>query len=118
MDLMYTAQLLGNFGEFFGAIAVVVTLAYLAIQVRHSRAATEVNTNALRSAASALQAETFIGLTRPGYENPSVAPFVTRLQDVNIGDLSAEDLNRDREALAGFPSHTTRHTGPYHGGSI
>ena len=26
--------------------------------------------------------------------------------------------NRDREALAGFPSHTTRHTGPYQGGSV
>ena len=35
MDLMSTAQLLGNFGEFFGAIAVVVTLAYLATQIRH-----------------------------------------------------------------------------------
>jgi hypothetical protein len=27
-------------------------------------------------------------------------------------------INRDREALAGFPSHTTRHTGPYQGGSV
>ena len=36
MTLMETAQLLGNFGEFFGAIAVVATLIYLAIQVRQS----------------------------------------------------------------------------------
>ena len=43
MDLMSTAQLLGNFGEFFGAIAVVVTLIYLAGQLRQ-------NTKALRSA--------------------------------------------------------------------
>jgi hypothetical protein len=43
MDLQATAQLLGNFGEFFGAIAVVVTLVYLAGQLRQ-------NTNALRSA--------------------------------------------------------------------
>lgn len=43
MDLMSTAQLLGNFGEFFGAIAVVVTLVYLAGQLRQ-------NTKALRSA--------------------------------------------------------------------
>ena len=43
MDLQATAQLLGNFGEFFGAIAVVTTLAYLAVQIRQ-------NTNALRSA--------------------------------------------------------------------
>ena len=40
MDLMNTAQLLGNFGEFFGAIAVVATLGYLAIQIRHSNRTT------------------------------------------------------------------------------
>jgi hypothetical protein len=51
MDLQATAQLLGNFGEFFGAIAVVVTLGYLAVQVRHGREATEANTKSLRSAA-------------------------------------------------------------------
>ena len=38
------AQLLGNYGEFIGAIAVVITLGYLAIQIRNqnteSRAAT------------------------------------------------------------------------------
>ena len=48
MDLLETAQLLGNFGEFIGAIAVVATLFYLAIQVRHSKAATEANTASLR----------------------------------------------------------------------
>jgi hypothetical protein len=42
--------LLGNLGEFVGAIAVVVTLVYLAVQVRHSRAATEANTKQLESA--------------------------------------------------------------------
>ena len=51
MDLMSTAQLLGNFGEFFGAIAVVITLGYLAVQVRHSKEATEAHTKSLRSAA-------------------------------------------------------------------
>ena len=34
MDLMDTAQLLGNFCEVVGAIAVVVTLLYLATQIR------------------------------------------------------------------------------------
>jgi hypothetical protein len=37
MDLMSMAQLLGNFGEFFGAIAVFVTLGYLALQIRETR---------------------------------------------------------------------------------
>ena len=54
MDHQDFAQLLGNYGEFVGAIAVVVTLAYLAIQVRYSRAATETNTKQL---AAMMQAE-------------------------------------------------------------
>ena len=41
MNLMDMAQLLGNFGEFVGAIAVVATLFYLAFQVRQSKEATE-----------------------------------------------------------------------------
>ena len=51
MDLMSTAQLLGNFGEFVGAIAVVVTLVYLAVQVVQSREATEANTRQMRGQA-------------------------------------------------------------------
>jgi hypothetical protein len=40
---MDTAQLLGNFGEFFGAIAVVATLTYLAVQVRHGAEASRLD---------------------------------------------------------------------------
>ena len=36
MDHQAFAQLLGNYGEFVGAIAVVLTLIYLAIQVRQN----------------------------------------------------------------------------------
>ena len=36
MDHQAFAQLLGNYGEFFGAIAVVLTLVYLAIQIRQT----------------------------------------------------------------------------------
>ena len=38
MDHQAFAQLLGNYGEFVGAIAVVVTLGYLAVQIRQSTA--------------------------------------------------------------------------------
>ena len=40
MDHQAFSQLLGNYGEFVGAIAVVVTLAYLAIQIRQNTGAT------------------------------------------------------------------------------
>ena len=43
MDLMQTAQLLGNFGEFFGAIAVVATLFYLSVQIRQNSRATQMS---------------------------------------------------------------------------
>jgi len=42
MDQQAFAQLLGNYGEFVGAIAVVVTLVYLTTQIRQ-------NTNAVQS---------------------------------------------------------------------
>ena len=49
MDHQEFAQLLGNYGEFVGAIGVVGTLIYLAVQVRHSRQAMIENTRAVRS---------------------------------------------------------------------
>ena len=41
MDHQAFAQLLGNYGEFVGAIAVVLTLIYLARQIRDSATATK-----------------------------------------------------------------------------
>ncbi len=41
MDHQTFAQLLGNYGEFFGAIAVLGTLLYLAIQIRQNKYAIE-----------------------------------------------------------------------------
>ena len=43
MDHQAFAQLLGNYGEFVGAVAVVATLIYLALQIRHNTAAQETN---------------------------------------------------------------------------
>ena len=43
MDLQSTAQLLGNLGEFIGSVMVLVTLVYLAVQVRQSKGLLEEN---------------------------------------------------------------------------
>lgn len=48
MDHQTFAQLLGNYGEFLGAIAVVATLVYVAIQVRYTRETLQENSIALR----------------------------------------------------------------------
>jgi len=43
MTLMDTAQLLGNVGEFVGSIVIVVTLIYLAVQIRQNNQALRAN---------------------------------------------------------------------------
>jgi hypothetical protein len=53
MDIVTTSQILGNVGEFVSAIAVVATLAYLAVQVRTAREATEANSVIAREAGQA-----------------------------------------------------------------
>ena len=42
-------EAIGAIGEVAGAFGVVVTLAFLAVQVRHSKAATDLNTHAVES---------------------------------------------------------------------
>ena len=59
MDHQAFAQLLGNYGEFIGAIAVVVTLVYLAAQVRQGKVATEANTHALEANRRLALAQTY-----------------------------------------------------------
>jgi len=49
MDHQAFAQLLGNYGEFIGAIAVVATLIYLAVQVRQNSRVIEINTGIVRA---------------------------------------------------------------------
>ena len=51
MDLMSTAQLLGNIGEFVGALGVIGSLVYLAIQVRHGAEQSRLNTKAVEASA-------------------------------------------------------------------
>ena len=52
MTLTDTAQLMGNFGEFFGAIAVVATLGYLVLQIRQASRATMFSSEQRRSEAT------------------------------------------------------------------
>jgi hypothetical protein len=47
MDHQAFAQLLGNHGDFVGAIAVVVTLIYIAMQVSYGRQEIEINRHAV-----------------------------------------------------------------------
>ena len=50
MSTLEISQLLGNYGEFVGSIAIVVTLIFLAVQVRHSWKAMDENSRLVRAA--------------------------------------------------------------------
>ena len=64
MTLAETAQLLGNFGEFFGAIAVVATLIFLAVQIRLNKVAMNESNDLARAAAVDQIFDQFKGLRR------------------------------------------------------
>ena len=94
MDLATTAQLLGNFGEFFGAIAVVITLGYLVVQIRQ-------NTKMLRSNVYATWVQNASVLHIMRIENNEM--FANMYGD---GNRTFDDLNLpERQAHAAFFAH-------------
>jgi len=87
MDLMSAAQLLGNFGEFVGAIAVVVTLAYLAVQVRQQNL--ESQAKSLHEILSGFRA------TQAVFADPDVAGLAAKLLPArNLESLNDAELLR------------------------
>ena len=102
MDLQSTAQLLGNFGEFVGAFAVVVTLMYLALQVRHAHRSTKADISQRLN-------DEIAELNRDVYLNPEFAALVNRAyakstleelepeEQQRLGRYFATILNRGRQ---------------------
>ena len=91
MDLMTAAQLMGNLGEFIGSIGVVVTLVYLAVQIR-------ANTKTTKANASFQATHSWAEVTQRLSEMPNehLAPLLKALSaDTRGEDLSAEDYERD-----------------------
>lgn len=85
MDHESIAQLLGNYGEFVGAIGVVVTLAYLAVQIRQ-------NTRALRAASIDSMTQFANDIRSNLFTDPEItAIYMNGLRDVdNLNDLERE----------------------------
>jgi len=89
-----TLEQLGNLGEFIGAIGVVVSFVFLAIQVRH-------NTQAIRDSAERDSAEHTAVFLAPIIENREVARFCR----LGLGDwysLDEDDRMRFSMHLFGF----------------
>jgi hypothetical protein len=93
MDHQTFAQLLGNYGEFVGAIAVVATLFYLALQVRHSKEATKAHTQAL-------EADRKIALANMYHARAAEAAAGMRmLADSQVAQISLKHLNSGFDSL-------------------
>jgi hypothetical protein len=102
MTLLETAQLLGNFGEFFGAIAVVATLVFLTVQVKHSKTSVEANTKALDESRRLALAQTYqaranlrIGQLQLEAESEFITPLLDKLesQDWRVNDTAFSSLS-------------------------
>jgi hypothetical protein len=101
MDLMSSAQLLSNVGEFVGAVAVVLTLVYLAIQVRHSKIALEANTRSLDENQRLAVARTYQSRTDSLNDlwsdialSDSLSQIIARAQGDGLAALTEEELFR------------------------
>ncbi len=89
MDLNDTAQLLGNFGEFVGAIAVVISLVYLAIQLR-------MNTKALRANAAWDSEVTYGSANMDIARDPQFAPLFAKASSASAKLSDFENTEIDQ----------------------
>jgi len=98
MDLMSAAQLLGNFGEFIGSIGVIVSLVYLAVQIRS-------NTRTTKANASFHATHSWADVTQRLSELPNehLASLLTALSANTRGeDMPPEEYERVRLMFRNF----------------
>jgi hypothetical protein len=107
MDLLSWSQLLGNVGEFIGSIAILITLVYLAVQVRDTKEALSANSRDQR-ASRAL--DLFLTAADSDHLVPSIVSdmektgseprvFVRKLMDRGMSQEDAERLRYYYSAL-------------------
>ena len=99
MDHQEFAQLLGNYGEFIGSIAILVTLGYLAVQVRQ-------NTRALEEGQRIALTENYIARvdqiavsSRELALSNDLGEILARGREQGIGSLLPEERPRYRSWL-------------------
>ena len=97
MALTETAQLLGNLGEFVGAFAMVATLFYLAVQVRHSREATQANTKSVEQSERVSRAQVRNSITEQIVQINSLVLSQPALLAVQSRSIRNESLDGNED---------------------
>ena len=108
-------EVLGNLGDFLGAIAVFATIVYLSIQVRHAKQSVDANTAVLANQQKVQLAQsrqtliTTMGETSVGFlENEKVTLAIGRCL-ARWSDVDAEDKTLFRHCdVALFAQHHER----------
>ena len=112
MDHLTFAELLGNYGEFVGSIAVVATLLYLAVQVRYTKRELKRSISQERAAASIQLQQNRVAnkALRNAYLKTSEAPYLREYaQQFDLTIEEADMLVWDRVAYWQYHSHTIAH---------
>ena len=103
MSLLEWTSVLGNLGEFVGAVAVVITLLYLAAQVRLGKEATEANTRQLDELRKLNLVENYMRRSErveKGYRDSALSDSLSQLSFRAYNDfdsLNEFELHRVRE---------------------
>jgi len=71
MDIVQMTEVMGNVGEFVGSFAVLATLIYLSLQVRHSKALMEENRKIALSQVYQARAALTVGMASQGIDSPN-----------------------------------------------
>ena len=81
MSTLEISQLLGNYGEFVGAIAIVVTLIYLAVQIRQNTSALEQSQKVTLAESYAHRSETRRQMSFELAESEYMAPLNVKMEE-------------------------------------
>lgn len=92
---MFSLDALGNLGEFIGAVGVVVSLIYLALQLRQ-------NTSSVRAASFNSMVQNSIRLLEHGFADSEFATFLDRAEADPDSLTAAERLRWDSYMTAVF----------------
>ena len=95
-------DILGNLGEFIGALGVVLSLLLVARQMRLGHEQTRRNTRSVRAATFNSMVENSIRLLEHVFRDRELADFVTRAAEDPDGLTAGERLRWDSYMTAGF----------------
>jgi len=89
MDQQAFAELLGNYGQFIGAIAVVATLIYVAVQVRYAKRQVEINGFISRGVNE-------VSVLAPVANDPEFAALILKAGHPRFGDFGMDAADAQR----------------------